>query len=198
MTKKTKRNGRKRKRKKTTSPTVHTLLALDVSSVCVGWAVFQNGVPTTQGKFHPKGKEHGCKLASFLYWLQRTFSRVTPTDIAVELPYPGRNRGYGILQMYFGILVAAHYRWRKCELPDNSGIPASQVKHRLKVKSGKSHGDNKQIMVNRINELYGLSLVYVAKDREKKKSQDDVADAIAVGRTWLLLYKPELVMNPDA
>lgn len=181
----------KRRRRKTAQPLRKVewrLLALDISSICVGYAVFENGELEDHGKFVTEGKDHGARLLSFQKWLYGMLKKLKPTDVAVELPYPGRSRNsYGVLQMYYGVLLEEYYHYFKAELPSSSKIPSSQIKRKMNVKSGRSYEDNKRRMVERINEEYGLSLTFVANDRTKRRSQDDVADAIAVGHVWQML-----------
>jgi len=174
---------------KTKAPHGKKLLTFDISSTCVGYAVFEEGNLIEHGRFNPKGSDHSEKLASFSLWLAKLFKRVSPKDVAVETPYPGRRKtSYGVLQMYFGLFMSEYSKWAKGPLPDEARIAASQVKRLVGVKSGTDYYDNKRIMVEAINKLYGLELVYKKNDKTKKVSQDDEADAIAVGCAWYELH----------
>lgn len=161
-----------------------------MSSVCVGWAIFDDGDPANlvaHGRYVQEGEDHGEKLLNFALWLQQHLTQWSPTEVAYEAPYAGRKRfTYGVLMMYVAVVLMIHVQHYGVELPKDNRLAAHLVKRRLKVRKGSSHEDNKRIVVQWANDTYGLSLKFKAKDKTKRISQDDEADGIAVGYARLV------------
>jgi Holliday junction resolvasome RuvABC endonuclease subunit len=170
------------------------VLALDISSVCVGWSLFDDGAPSAHGKYLQQGEGHGEKLANFAEWLADTIFESQSDYVVIEKPYPGRNKNaYKVLTMYIGRVLESFWSLMGVELPDESFIPPQTVKAILSFPKGEDHEANKRIAVTEINRLYGLALKYDRKDRKKTISDDDTADAIALNLAWHLKNKPELI-----
>jgi Holliday junction resolvasome RuvABC endonuclease subunit len=171
-------------------------LGLDVSSVCVGYAVFDGAALVDYGKHHQVGAEHGEKLASFAAWLAGLLAEFAPDHLVVEQPYPGQRRHtYGVLSMYIGVVLAQHWARYGAEMPKAHRVPAHRVKRALGVKKGADHAANKEIMVREINRRYGTGLRYAKAATSRHTSDDDVADAIALVDAWLRLAAADA---PDA
>lgn len=167
-----------------------TLIALDISSVCVGYAVFENGELATYGRYRLKAKGHGEKLGKFRKWLTRLLRKHSPNELVIERSFPkGRiSNTYRVLSMYEGAAIDAHFSVLNSELPKDNMMFAHEVKRIIGVQKGKDHSDNKQIMIKAINDMFGLSLRFSPKDVKKIRSQDDTADAIALGYAWIQKY----------
>ncbi len=164
------------------------VLGLDVSSVCVGYAVFDGDRLVSYGKYHQVGKDHGEKLHSFQEWLAALLRGTDPDHLLVEQPYPGQRRHtYGVLSMYVGVVLAAHWHHFRGEMPKATRVPAHRVKRLLGVPKGETHAANKEIMVAEINRRYGTGLRYRRAESSRHTTDDDVADAIALVAAWLLL-----------
>lgn len=164
------------------------ILCLDISSVCIGWAVFHGEQLRFHGKYATQGTGHGERLMYFSEWLLERLCEYEPSDVIVEEPYPGRFRNaYAVLMQYISVVLAVHFRWSGMELPGENRVPAARVKQVLEMPKGADHEARKRAMVLEINRLYGLSLKFKADDAKKRTSDDDTADAIALGRCWLLL-----------
>lgn len=168
------------------------LLALDPSSTCTGYACFDNGHLTAYGKWRPPPKsEHGQKLDDFRRWLLELLEVLQPTEVVFEMPYAGRRRSaYPVLMMYVGVILAVHWSRQGREVPIINRMPASAVKKHLKMPKGASHEARKHMMILEINRLYRLQLRFKDNDATKRISDDDVADAIACGRAWILRHRP--------
>jgi Holliday junction resolvasome RuvABC endonuclease subunit len=175
------------------------LLALDTSSVCVGWALFEGATLVAYGKHQQRGTEHDERLVNFEDWLRALLKEHRPEVVVVEAPYAGRRRfTYGVLMLYLAVVLMVHMRHFGCPMPSAQRVAAHQVKRLCGVqrakqggafeKKGSAHETNKRLMINRINELYGLDLRFKAGDKTKRVSDDDVADAIAVGHAWIVRY----------
>lgn len=156
--------------------------------------MFDNGELTESGQFVQQGKEHGEKLCNFLLFLYQLFQVMEPTDTVFEAPYAGRRRfTYGVLSKYVGLVELAHFHCLQREIPAENKVAAHAVKRIIGVPKGISHDENKRLMVAEMNRIYGLALKYKSNDRTKKVTEDDRADAIAVGRAWLLKYHEDWV-----
>lgn len=157
------------------------VLGLDVSSVSCGWAVFDDDRLVAWGHLRQEGDEHGEKLANFAAWLTQMLTEHRPTHLVFEMPYPGRRRNtYGVLMLYVAEVLRLHWLHYGQEVPKVLRVPARTVKRALKVKKGKDHDENKRIMVREVNRLFDLALKWDPKDKTKRVSQDDEADAIAL------------------
>ncbi len=103
-----------------------------------------------------------------------------PHEILIEKPYRGRNSNVlANLSKYIAVAELCAYLTLDLELDESWFLDPRSIKKALKVQRGKDYDDNKKIMVNRINELFGLKLKY-SKKKSKKLSDDDIADSIAV------------------
>jgi Holliday junction resolvasome RuvABC endonuclease subunit len=185
----------KRRKASARSPSV---LALDTSSVCIGWATFaDDGELVQHGRFVLPAGAHGEKLAALREWLTKKLSDSTFKDIVIEWPFQGGQRNaYGVLMQYCAIVRMVHWEHYGAEIPDGNRVQASEVKRLLGFKRSllpkrQRHDDNKRRMVRWANETYGLRLRFVLKDAKKRRSQDDEADAIAVGAAWFLQQQKE-------
>lgn len=157
------------------------ILGLDISSVSCGYAVFEDEDLIIRGHFRQSGDDHGEKLANFGEWLTRTLGQIQPTHVLFEMPYPSRKANtYGVLMLYVAEVLRVHWLVLEHEVPDSHRIGPRIVKSTLKVPKGQDHLDNKRIMVRYINKLYGLHLKFEERDKKKRVSQDDEADAIAL------------------
>ena len=168
------------------------VLALDPSSACVGWSLFEAGELARQGKYIQQGEKgrHGQKLDTFRVWLDALLIDLHPDRLLYEAPYQGRMKHtFGILSRYVGIIEAVHFWHFGYEIPPNDAVPAHTVKRAIGAKRGANHEDNKVIVLKLVNARYGINLKYKKNDRDKKTTQDDIADAIAVNWAWHELYR---------
>lgn len=192
----------KRKPRATSTPrrlavtftTPERVLALDVSSRCVGWSEFSGGTLHRYGKFVVPGTpgHHGERLQEFRVWLARLLRDLEPTVLIYEAPYSGRMRHtFGVLSRYAGVVEALHWEHFGTELLEPQAVPARTVKRAIQAPKGKTHEENKRIVLRLVNERFGLSLRYKDNDPNKRVTEDDVADAIALNWAWHLLYRSE-------
>lgn len=164
-------------------------LGLDLSSSCVGWAVSCNKDIVTWGKFVFKTTaEIGEKLLAFEEFIQVLLDTYDPTVLVIERPVSGRRRNNRRTIELVGVLRKLWRAHSGGEIKKSWVISPKTVKTHMNVRHGTDHADNKEIMVNKINQLLGINLKY---DRYSKyKSDDDPADAIAVLMTYLRLNVP--------
>lgn len=168
------------------------VLALDVSSRCAGWSVFVDGNLTQHGRYVQVGTGHGQRLSNFRTWILAMLTEFTPTQLVYEAPYAGRMRNtFGVLSKYAGVVELCHFEHFGQEIPPANAVPAHLVKKSINAKKGKSHEENKKIVVLMVNQRYSLALKYKGNDANKTTSQDDEADAIALNWAWHVLYRDE-------
>lgn len=187
--------------KKAKPPDPETIMGFDISSVCVGFALFECGEPKVYGKLVLEGKYAGEKLSDFHTKAKHLLATHKPDLVIVEKPFRGQGRAFEVLVQYHAALkMALHEVLGKPLLPEHGLTPrqvkkaledenetANKRKSRKPLTNNKDHATNKKNMVHRINQLYGLRLRYKEGDTSKTISDDDTADAIAVVHAWLLL-----------
>jgi Holliday junction resolvasome RuvABC endonuclease subunit len=166
------------------------VFALDISSVCCGWSIFDNGHLLTYGKYKQVGEGHGERMWNFHNWLLTMFNGWAPTEVVYEAPYAGpRRHAFSVLIRYAGVVQLTYFNWTGNELAEDNAVPANLVKKLIGAKKGKNHEANKKIVLMLMNQLYGLNLKFKSKDPKKSVSQDDEADAIAVNLAWHVRYR---------
>jgi Holliday junction resolvasome RuvABC endonuclease subunit len=202
------RTGRTRKRKQKPIAFLpvgegdERVLGLDTSSKCIGWAVFDNGQLTQHGRFVLPGKCHGEKLAALRVWLMQLLAEFRPTRLVYEAPYRGLNgTTFGVLSRYAGMVECCHFEHFLAGIPAEDAVPAKEVKRAIGAPSAKrgklarsrkkgrapkrladeTHTQNKLIVLNMVNERFGLGL---------KLEENDESDAIALTWAWHVLNRP--------
>ena len=121
----------------------------------------------------------------FRMWLLEMFDQWSPHLLIYEAPYQGRMKNtFGVLSRYVGIIEASHYEHFEREIEKSEAVPAHMVKKAIAAKKGKDHESNKKIVVLLVNETFGLNLKFKANDTNKRVTQDDEADAIALNWAW--------------
>jgi len=165
----------------TSTGNVDRILALDVSGTCTGWAFGLYGKLEDYGKYIQKQSgSKGKKLAQFADWLTSLLEAKKPTVVLIEKPYRGRNSNVlANISKFIAVVELCAYLTLDLELDDSWFLDPRFIKRALKVQKGRDYDDNKKIMVNKINDLFGLKLKYSQK-KSKKLSDDDIADAIAI------------------
>lgn len=154
-------------------------LALDISSKCVGWAVGVGKELRYYGKFvFRTNAEVGEKLLAFDEFIGELLRVLRPDRLFVEKTPSRKGK---TTERHLELLGVIRKVWRQAtdkEIRESWIIPAITIKRFMNVKKGRNHAENKRIMVNRINEVLGISLNW--HNNSKYQSDDDVADAIAV------------------
>lgn len=186
----TRRNTRRSGQKSSAMPSppvgnVERVLALDSSSRACGWSIFDSGQLVAFGHFPQVGKGHGERLYHYRLWLLEMFRTWAPHVVIYEAPFQGRMRNaYAVLSKYVAVIEAAHFEHFREELAETSVVAAHVVKKAIGAEKGRNHESNKKIVLLMVNEKFGLSLKFKANDVEKKSTQDDDADAIALNWAW--------------
>lgn len=114
-----------------------------------------------------------------------------PDEIVAEKPVsrmgPTTARHYELL----GVLRLLWWVHKKEGIPAENIIDVKTIKKVMGVRSGRNHDKNKEIMVDKINKLFGLNLRYQAGSSMEAKilSDDDIADSIAAGAAHERLYR---------
>jgi Holliday junction resolvasome RuvABC endonuclease subunit len=158
-------------------------LAFDLSSSCCGWAVGQDETLERYGKFIFKSTAGTSeKLAAFAGLVDVLLATFQPNEVILENPLSGRAKVTARHFELVGILRATVYARLGYEIEQEHFISPKTVKKWMEVPSGTDHNNNKLIMVNKINDLFGLQLKY--DPNSKIHTDDDTADAIAALVAW--------------
>lgn len=164
------------------------ILGLDLSTSCVGWALGRAGKVERTGKLVFKDKAgKGESLAVWEDFLALLLTTFTPDILLAEQPQSRAANTTKRHNEMAGIVRKVWYQIQGVEMDDSWFIHPKTIKKALKVPRGRDHDDNKIIMVNKINGLYGLHLKW--HKGSKYISDDDIADAIAVLVTYWRLYE---------
>lgn len=161
------------------------ILALDVSGSCTGWAFGLYGKLEGYGKYIQKQTgSKGKRLAQFAEWLTSLLEAKKPTIILIERPYRGRNSNVlANLSKFIAVVELCAYLTLDLGLEDSWFLDPRFIKKQMKVQKGQDYEDNKRLMVNKVNEMFGLKLKFSTK-KSKKLTDDDIADAIAILVAW--------------
>jgi Holliday junction resolvasome RuvABC endonuclease subunit len=161
-----------------------TTLALDLSSACVGFAVGVDESRTLErmGKFVFRTTSGiGEKLLSFEEYLSGLIMNYWPEHLLIERPTTHGKTAERHMEL-LGIVRKVWFEATHSEIEPKWVIHPRTIKSVMKVERGANHTQNKIIMVNKVNQLYGLNLKF--DKNSKTKSDDDTADAIAVLTTF--------------
>ena len=122
------------------SETTERVLGLDFSSVCCGWAIFDDGLLLTYGKFLQKGDGHGERMWNFHLWLRHMLEAWAPTQLVYEAPYAGpRRHAFSVLSRYAGTVQMTHFACTNAEIPEANAVAAHMVKKLIGARKGKNH-----------------------------------------------------------
>lgn len=160
------------------------ILTFDLSTTKLGWALGVDRDLVMYGKYVFKGTASlGEKLLAFDGFLTTLFDAYKPTTIVVEEPVMRKAtiRHFEVL----GVLRRAWTAYRGEDIPEDNSISVNTIKKQMHMPQGKEI-DNKAEMVKKMNTMYGLKLQYFG--RRNQKSDDDIADAIAVLATYWRLH----------
>lgn len=153
-------------------------LAFDLSSSCIGWACGVEGRVERSGKFVFKSTAGtGEKLVSFEAYLEALLTTFMPRRLLLERPSTKGTTAIRHNELV-GIVRKVWFDVAGSEIADEWLMHPRTIKSLLRVPRGNNHDENKIIMLNKINSLYGMSLKW--DKNSKLKSDDDIADAIAV------------------
>ena len=156
-------------------------LTFDISSSCVGWAVGLGGLLVNYGKFVFKTTATlGEKIWAFSEFVDSLFATYKPVRVLLEEPL--KRAKVRVHFEFLGVLRLHHMLYMGEDIPKAHFISPTLVKTHMHVQRGQSHTDNKQIMVEKVNQVFGLNLKF--HPNSSIHSDDDVADAIAVLVTW--------------
>lgn len=155
------------------------ILALDLSTSCIGWAVGQEPRLVNYGKFvFTDDREFGERMVAFKSYLLTVFKTYGPDRVIVEKPISRHGKTTALHNQLLGIVRLIAIESLEYEIEDRHLVSPRTVKGILGVKAGDDHNHNKRIMVEYVNETLGLKLQY--HDNSKLQTEDDIADAIAI------------------
>lgn len=159
------------------------VLAFDISSTCVGWALDCDGKPVTWGKLVFKTTATmGEKLVALEEFFVTLLNTYRPNVLLVEKVLSRKASTTSRHNQLFGIILKCWFQFSATELKESWIISPRTVKRVMRVRRGIDHDQNKEIMVNKINQILGIKLKYAKNSAYD--SDDDTADAIAILITY--------------
>lgn len=164
---------------------MNLVTAFDISSACTGYAVLKDdGSLADHGAIvSDKKASIGSNLDTFRSRIESILVASNPAFIAIERnPWCKFAFAMDRLGMFRGVfyMIAGGQLGRSVnEVAQNSRLVAVGLKGGGRRKKGEPKRDIKAEVVAAVNRLYGLKLL---------KKENDVADAIAVGRAIWLEY----------
>lgn len=165
-------------------------LALDISGKCIGWAIGMEGELLLSGKYVFKGTASKAeKLYAFYELLESLYTGYEPTMLVSERPDPraGTRNHFEFL----GVLRLFWFEKQSKDLEEKQLLGARTIKKHMHVdlaKGDNRHAKNKQLMVHKVNTLFGLDLKFDITTGSSYRNDDDIADAIAVLVTYWKLH----------
>jgi Holliday junction resolvasome RuvABC endonuclease subunit len=168
------------------------IMALDISGAATGWAFGIDRNLKGYGKFISNlnaGK--GERLYDFALWIGNLFETYQPEIVLIERPFLGRNSNVlANLSKFIAVAELQAFQFLGLDIEDEWFMDPKKVKNLLNVKKPKGakstkqkYDNNKKLMVQCVNKLYGLRLKYT-KNKSKKHNDDDIADAIGIWSAW--------------
>lgn len=155
------------------------VLALDLSTSCIGWAVGQEPRIVNYGKFvFTTDRDFGERMVAFKEYLLGILDTYKPERVLVEKPISRHGKTTALHNQLLGIVRLIAIEYLNFEIEDHHLVSARTVKSVLEVKAGDDHNHNKRIMVEYVNKSLGLRLQY--HENSKLQTDDDIADAIAI------------------
>lgn len=156
------------------------VLALDISTTCIGWALGEDKEVVRWGKLVFKTTaEIGEKLLAWNEFLTVLLDVYEPDKLLVESVLSRRANTTKRHSEMHGITRKVWRRYTGEEIKKSWFVSPKTVKSALGVRRGNDHDENKLIMVNEVNaRLPHLGLRY--DSGSAYTSDDDIADAVAV------------------
>lgn len=162
-----------------------TIIALDASTSCTGYAVFEDDQLVAYGKIKPNGDDWRDRIMDETLELAALIREYHPrVIIAEDLPLkPGANTLQKLGAVHGMILsLCAGFRIKPMFiLPTN-------WRHELGMFDGTRAGMKRDVMkekaVHMANEQFGLNLQWISPT--SSKNDDDVAEAILIGWSYVI------------
>lgn len=161
------------------------IIALDASTSCTGYAVFEDAQLVAYGKIKPNGNDWRDRIMDETLEIAALIREYHPSVIIVEdLPLkPGANTLQKLGAVHGMILsLCAGFRIKPMfVLPTN-------WRHELGMFDGTRAGMKRDAMkekaVHMANEQFGLNLQWISPT--SSKNDDDVAEAILIGWSYVI------------
>lgn len=157
-----------------------TIISLDASTSCTGWAVFENERLIAYGKIKPHGDTWRDRLMDETMELAALFREYVP-DVVVAEDVPLKDGKQTIVKLgaVHGMILSLCAGFK---LEPVFVLP-STWRHKLGMFDGTRAGMKRDAMkekaVHMANELFGLDLQWVSPT--STKNDDDTAEAVLIG-----------------
>lgn len=150
------------------------LIALDESTTCTGYAVFNNGELIEHGAFSFKSKDVLERVSFIMEEIEKLISRYEPNNMIIEDVQITMNAATAksLLGLQFMIEIYAHRNNIQCET-----IRTTKWRKILGLSNSRTldRKAKKQETIDYVKNKYGIEVV-----------KDDESDAIAIGTAFLL------------
>lgn len=161
-----------------------TIISLDASTSCTGWAVFENERLIAYGKIKPRGDTWRDRLMDETMELAALFREYVP-DVVVAEDVPLKDGKQTIVKLgaVHGMILSLCAGFK---LEPVFVLP-STWRHKLGMFDGTCAGMKRDAMkekaVYMANELFGLDLQWVSPT--STKNDDDTAEAVLIGYSYV-------------
>lgn len=162
------------------------ILSLDASSTSTGWAIFNNNELLSYGVIQPDGEDWRDRLLHQASKLDEVIENFHPNKIIMEdVPLKSNNSKVlvilGAVQGFILGIASSYGIPIKFVLPSEWRSPLNLYDG---TRDGTKRKELKKKSIEKANEIFGLSLVWVSPS--SKKNMDDISDAILLGYSQIL------------
>lgn len=154
----------------------NTILSVDSSTTKTGWALWNNSNLVNQGVISPKHKDYFDRVYEMYCVIRGMVSDFNVKELVIESPSFVRLNPQSTLklnQLYGAIRCLCRDVDIKCNIINPKSWKSKLLKAKKRV-------EQKEEAVNIVNNLYNLGL---------KKTHDDIADAVLLGRYYNEFHK---------
>lgn len=160
------------------------VLGLDTSTTCVGYAVFKVTEKTHRltdyGKIVvPEDLGYLQKCEHIVNKIESIINKIDTTGLKIALEEPNSFINGNTTRMLCGIYQIVRYMIYLRFAIESQGMNTKEIK---KMMSGNGSA-KKQEMVDAVNGMFGLKLNFHKSNKDK--TDDDIADAIAVAELYI-------------
>lgn len=164
-----------------------TILSLDASTSCTGWAIWGNRGLEAYGAIKPDGDGWRDRLIHEGSELKEIIEKYHPDYIVMEDVPLNSKGGLKTLVVLGGVQGFVLGVASACHVPIRFILP-NQWRSKIGLYDGTENGKKRDVLKQRaveyVNREFGLNLIW--KGANSKKSEDDIAEAILIGYSQLI------------
>lgn len=163
-----------------------TILSLDASTTCTGWAIWNEKGLAAYGAIKPDGEGWRDRLVHEGAELKDIIEQYRPSLIVMEDVPLNSKGGLKTLVVLGGVQGFILGVASACHVPIQLILP-NQWRSKIGLYDGTEAGKKRDVLkekaVRYVNSEFGLSLNWVSPS--SKKNQDDIAEAILIGYSYM-------------